>query len=307
MNYIILDMEWNQPLYAKMTVTEPVVLHAEIVQIGAVKLDENFNEVDTFNILITPKYYKKMHRKVQKLTRITTEELQYGLPFPEAFGHFSKWCGDSFVLLTWGPDDVPVLRDNLILHSIDTKLIPNWYNMQVIFDAQITKEHRQVALGRALETLGETGGDAHNALNDAMNTAIVCRHLDMAEGIANYEELSAQFLVPNASDNETCGGEYSSKREALRDKELTEFECPVCGKIAVCCDFVRQNAGKTLAIAHCESGDELFVRFKFARHSDGLYRVKRAAFLMNDEYKEFYKQRKEMNKSFNKTRKNTTK
>lgn len=302
MNYIIFDMEWNQPLYPKMTVTEPVLLHAEIVQIGAVKLNDDFNVIDTFGVLISPKYYKKMHKKVQTLTKITTEELKNGLPFPEAFERFINWCGDEFSFLTWGHDDIPVLRDNLTLHSLDAYSIPDAYNLQVIFDAQVTHEHKQTSLGKALDLLGETGSDAHNALNDAGNTAIVCSHLDMFSGIENYEELKAQFLVTDADDNNVCGSEYDSKREIFRDNEVTEFECPVCKKRAVCCDFVRQNAGKTLAVAHCESGDELFVRFKISRHSDGKYRVKRAAFLMNAEYKEFYKERKELNKAFNRTR-----
>ena len=40
MNYIVLDMEWNQAnSYAEM-VKDPIMLTGEIVQIGAVKLDE---------------------------------------------------------------------------------------------------------------------------------------------------------------------------------------------------------------------------------------------------------------------------
>ncbi len=303
MNYIILDMEWNQPLYSQMTVTEPVILHAEIVQIGAVKLDESFNIIDTYNVLIAPKYYKKMHKKVQQLTKITTEELQNGIPFLKAFEDFSLWCGEQFSIFTWGPDDIPVLRDNLILHSIDTSWIPKCYNLQIVFDAQITKEHRQISLCRALETVGESGEDAHNALNDAKNTAIVCKHLDMTNGINNYEELNLQFFTPNATECDTGENTYLTKREALRDKALVEFECPVCKSHAVCCDFVRQNAGKTLAVAHCKNGDEFFVRFKFARLADGKIRVKRAIYPMDNEYKVFYKKRKEINRSFNKSRK----
>ncbi len=306
MNYIILDMEWNQPLHSQMTVTEPVVLHAEIVQIGAVKLDESFNVTDTYSALISPKYYKKMHKKVQTLTRITTEELQNGVPFLEAFDEFSSWCGNEFSILTWGPDDIPVLRDNLILHSIDTAWIPSCYNLQIIFDAQVTKEHRQIALGRALETVGEVGEDAHNALNDAKNTSIVCKHLDLSDGIKNYEELNVQFLTPNATECDIGESTYSTKREALKDRSVIEFECPICKNKAICCDFVRQNAGKTLAVAHCKNGDEFFIRFKFARLSDGRIRVKRAIYPMDDEYKTFYKKRKDINKSINKARKAKT-
>ena len=79
-NYIILDLEWNQPFNMKMMVKEPIMLSGEIIQIGAVKLDEGFHLVDTFKIMVTPKYYRTMHKKVSKLTNIKTEDLQYGFP-----------------------------------------------------------------------------------------------------------------------------------------------------------------------------------------------------------------------------------
>lgn len=306
MDIIILDMEWNQPLYSGMTVTEPVLLHGEVVQIGAVKLNERLETVDTFNLFISPKYYKKMHRKVQKLTKITVDILQSGIPFPEAAEDFFKWCGEDSVILTWGPDDIPMLRDNMVLHGLDTQRIPPSYNLQIIFDAQITKEHRQVALGRALETLGEVGEDAHNALNDAKNTAIVCRHLDLTAGIESYSDLCTDFLTPNADDTDVCDTPYTSKKDVLKDNDIISFECPECKETAVCCDFVRQNAAKTLAMSKCKCKSEYFVRFKFIRTAEGTLKVKRAIYPMNDEYREFYKQRKEINKSFSRSRKKKT-
>ena len=110
MNYIVLDLEWNQPFDMKSMVRSPVRLHGEIIQIGAVKLDESYHILDTFKIMVSPKHYTKMHKKVTKLTGITTEDLQYGFQFPVAFKYFRKWCGEEFAFLTWGPDDVEMLR-----------------------------------------------------------------------------------------------------------------------------------------------------------------------------------------------------
>ena len=56
MNYIILDLEWNQAI-KKMK----LYLEGEIIQIGAVKLNEFFEKIETFKIGIAPKYYKKLH------------------------------------------------------------------------------------------------------------------------------------------------------------------------------------------------------------------------------------------------------
>lgn len=41
MKYIVLDMEWNRPERRSKLESEPIVLHGEIIQIGAVMLDED--------------------------------------------------------------------------------------------------------------------------------------------------------------------------------------------------------------------------------------------------------------------------
>ena len=72
MQYIILDMEWNQPWPGSYSAKKalPSPLRGEIVQIGAVRLLENRTVADEFQILIQPKYFKKMNRKVSSLTGI---------------------------------------------------------------------------------------------------------------------------------------------------------------------------------------------------------------------------------------------
>lgn len=55
MSYVILDLEWNGS-YSK-------VLHKfvnEIIEIGAVKLDDELNVCDTFTMLVAPKIGKKL-------------------------------------------------------------------------------------------------------------------------------------------------------------------------------------------------------------------------------------------------------
>ena len=71
MSYVILDLEWNGS-YSKR-------LHKyvnEIIEFGAVKVDDDFNLVDTFSVLISPKIGKKLCSKVKELTKITNENLQ---------------------------------------------------------------------------------------------------------------------------------------------------------------------------------------------------------------------------------------
>lgn len=53
---IVLDLEWNQPFSTRSMVTTPVRLPGEIIQIGAVKLNERLEIVDTFKVMVKPKY-----------------------------------------------------------------------------------------------------------------------------------------------------------------------------------------------------------------------------------------------------------
>ena len=56
MQYIVLDMEWNQPWPGSHTAKKPLPspMRGEIVQIGAVRLLENRTVADEFQILIQP-------------------------------------------------------------------------------------------------------------------------------------------------------------------------------------------------------------------------------------------------------------
>ena len=299
MNYIILDLEWNQPFSMKMMVKEPIMLRGEIIQIGAVKLDENYHLIDTFKIMVTPKYYRTMHKKVSKLTNIKTEDLQYGFPFKTAFKHFSKWCGDDFAFLTWGPDDIQILRENMNIHKADAEWIPYTYNLQIIFDNQLTKTNHQISLRHALEYVGEPALEAHDALNDARNTARLCVHIDMNKGLVEYSALAKGFnkQVTQAVDRRRNGKTYHTREEALNDSSLSAFYCPNCGMQAVCVDFVRQNSDKYICLGKCENGEEYFVRFKFTKGTDGTFSVVRIIYEMDEENARYYfskKQYKEM-------------
>lgn len=104
MSYVILDLEWNGS-YSK-------VLHKfvnEIIEIGAVKLDDELNVCDTFTMLVAPKIGKKLCSKVKQLTKITNEELKdEGVSFIRAISLFSDFLGDG-VLMTWSDSDLHAL------------------------------------------------------------------------------------------------------------------------------------------------------------------------------------------------------
>ena len=59
MDYIVMDLEWNQCPYGKGN--EAKGLPFEIIEIGAVKLNEDFEIIDKFSEIIKPRIYKQLH------------------------------------------------------------------------------------------------------------------------------------------------------------------------------------------------------------------------------------------------------
>ncbi len=267
MNYIVLDLEWNQPLTRERLVTEPVKLRGEIVQIGAVKLDPEFNTVDTFKMMISPIHYKIMNCHVMKLTGIHTSDIKRGDTFPAVYRLFEKWCGASPIILTWGCDDIPMLKDNLTLHGMDTEL-PEHYDIQPIFDSQITNEHRQHALSGAMVLVGEPLFTAHDALNDALSAAAICRHLDMEAGFNNYSEITRSSKLPKISRP------FSKFSLIIQDDEVKTLVCPECRRLMSAGEWASCRRGKLMGLSDCECGEKYYVYvYGMKNKKDGSYRV----------------------------------
>lgn len=65
MSFVILDLEWNGSYSTS--------LHRfvnEIIEFGAVKVDDEFNITDKFSVLIKPQIGKKLCSKVKELTKL---------------------------------------------------------------------------------------------------------------------------------------------------------------------------------------------------------------------------------------------
>ncbi len=287
MNHIVLDLEWNQASHPARTLTSPLKLNGEIVQIGAVKLNEAFEIIDTLKLTVRPKFYKKMHHKVKEITGITAADLASGLPFPEAMERFFAWAADAKEIFTWGPDDGGVLRDNCIVFGIDPARLAPFCNLQLIFDDQITRENRQFSLSFALSTVGETLLDAHDALNDAVGTAKLCAHLDMAKGLADYPALFDR-VTPPALFSLSSEKSYPSKKMALADPALSQMRHPILTGQLLCTPWEASSQWKFLALGRDEGNKEYFVCLKFVRKDDGKLKVSRTVHPLNKKLKEQY-------------------
>ncbi|MCD8087573.1 MAG: exonuclease domain-containing protein [Oscillospiraceae bacterium] len=256
MPYIVIDLEWNQAMSSKSSVFNhlPIHLRGEIIQIGAVKLKDDFSPGEEFQCDIRPVWFRKMHYKVKKLTGFDEERLSHGLPFPEAIRQFLDWCGPDCTFMTWGYDDSGIMEQNLIIHDLDIDWIGTWVNLQLIYNKATDGDRNQKSLETAMEHFGiQQTRVAHDALGDAYNTALICSHLDLDEGVAHYDELRSHL----------------SSREALwAGEDNAHIRCPVCGEYLTRSRWVSQGDHRYMALAECGEHGYYLARIRVRHNTD---------------------------------------
>lgn len=283
MNYIIFDLEWNQCGSECEILTSPVCLPGEIIEIGAVKLDDQFQKTDELRLYIKPQYYTKLHRKIVTLTGIRDRDLaEKGIPFPEAFRKFMDFCGEEFSFMTWSRSDLPILVDNMLLHGIDISQLPDTYDLQRIFCNEIMRFSRKMSLDDALNVLNERGDTAHDALNDSNNTVLVCNHLELEE--------YGQEYVSRAFAEAPISTVYESPRAAREAEELRQYSCPWCGETVTASAWLHADRDEMVAYGRCSEGDEIFLTMELTRTASNQFHPRRILYEMSDDLWDVYTQ-----------------
>lgn len=296
MYYIVLDMEWNQPWPGSPSARKALPIHGEILQIGAVRVLEDQNVADEFQILVKPHFYKRINQKVQSLTGIKEARIKAeGVPFDEALERFRGWCGQDAVFLTWGFDDIMILRENLTIHNLPADWVLNWYNAQMIFNAQTDGSANQRALKTAMEQLGiEATRQAHDALGDAYHTALVCSRLDLAKGIAEYgksvkahEDGFHGAELPGCKERRVFHG-YRDKADVLEKFGGEENQCPDCGRKMKIGRWYAQPGRRYMTMSVCPEHGSFLVRIRLQTEEDGSLRVSRLLYAGDSEAAKAY-------------------
>lgn len=281
MEYIVLDLEWNQPWPGSPSAKKKPLAHGEVLQVGAVKL-ENGAAGEEFQVLIRPHFYKRVNRKVSSLTGLKDARLKAeGVEFPAAADAFRTWCGPEPVFLTWGPDDLPVLRENLEAFGLDARWTSRWYNAQLIFNSQTDGQTSQRALKTAMEMLEiPPSRPAHDALGDAYHTAKILEKLNVPEGIGQYEALRQNFengfhgaQMPGCLGRRVYHG-LETKQQALEKLAGEENLCPVCGKRMTPEKWHGQRGSRYSTQARCQDHGEFFIRVRLSPEESGLRAVR---------------------------------
>ena len=303
MNYIVLDMEWNQPWPGSPSSKKvlPVQIRGEIIQIGAVRVSEDQQVQDEFQVLIKPRYYRSLNRRVSKLTGIKESRLrEEGVPMAQAMERFRAWCGEDVVFLTWGFDDITILRENLMLYGLDDSWVSRWYNAQMIFNAQTDGSNAQKALKTAMEIFEiEATRPAHDALGDAYHTALICARLDLKKGAEEYEAAVKSHIngfhgaeLPGCISRKVFY-DYADKRAAMAAMTGEENVCPICGHQMLGTRWFAQPGRRYMDLATCPEHGQFLIRIRLSDQPDGTIRVSRLTYEATSEAAEAYARRAE--------------
>ena len=295
MNYITLDLEWNQAYAQKALAVQRRLscrLRGEVIQIGAVKLDAHLNLIGSYRITVKPTFFRTIQRHVARLTGISQSMLEHGVPLPEAAERFHRWCGKDFAFLTWGPDDIPMLKENLNAHHIESDWLDRTYDLQRIFGMQTDAGHTQKSLEFAMNHFElEQNLPAHDALNDAYFTALVAQKLDLRRGIAAYDQGRDELLSRVVGDADGGGRGYAGVKEILSLPEVDAPSCPLCSvPLSPLSEMLHSKGSRYSRLFACKTHGHLLLRLHPTRNFDETFRAKYAIVPATEEMeKDFYK------------------
>ncbi len=263
MHYIILDLEWNNT-YARHIKG----FFNEIIEIGAVMLDDNLREIDEFSCFINAQVGKKLRSNIKRLTHITNDDIKGGIVFTKAMSKFRDWIGSSEnVVLTWGDGDIRVLIENFkYLNGIDTiPFLTNYVDVQSYVQniLGISKSH-QLGLSPAAEELGinESDFSHHRALDDSKLTAECFRK--------TFRKKDFEPMITPCNDS--FYGKIAFKPYAISslnnpnvDKSLLNYTCEKCGskgKIIKNWRYSNQFFRAIYRCPQCKTNVKVAVRYK---------------------------------------------
>ena len=178
-SFVVMDLEMcNVP---KDRRTDTFWWKNEIIQIGAVLMNEDYEIVDEFKTFVRPEY-GAIDSFIENLTGISQCDVDYAPCAAEALADFAAWLPDDAYVVSWSESDPIQIERELQAKEIDLPeldwYLDEWLDCQAMFGER-TNSERNYKLSEALNIAGiafENG--EHDALVDARNTAMLFAKLE---------------------------------------------------------------------------------------------------------------------------------
>lgn len=263
MNYIVMDLEWNQGAAAS---GQKSAIPFEIIEIGAVKLDGAGVRCGEFSQLIKPAVYHEMNQITGRLIHLQMKELKKGKPFRQVAQDFLCWCGEEYRFCSWGSSDLTELQRNMEYYRM-TRLSEGpmaYWDVQKLFSLAYEDGKSRKALKYAVDFLQlEKDIPFHRALGDAHYTAKILGRIlqekpDVLRNVS-YDvfhppkDRKSEIKVQFDNYEKYISREFDSKEEALADREVSSSRCYLCHRnLRKKIRWFAPNGRHYFCLAYCE-------------------------------------------------------
>ncbi|WP_443868500.1 exonuclease domain-containing protein [Mitsuokella multacida] len=192
MKHVVVDLEMNPVSREFREVRRK--LNEEVIEIGAVRLDENFQQEAEFQCYVKPEY-GPIKKHITSLTGITQAMVADKKTYAACFQDFVDWVGEEETkIYSWSMSDIKQLRSECRykLPDFDIEwLNERWVDLQQEFDDRLGL-HNSLALKHALGAMDHKfEGTQHTALADAINTSAI---LTLMQDDAKFKETMKPVL-----------------------------------------------------------------------------------------------------------------
>ena len=297
MNIIVMDLEWNQNSANKRERSSDKPIF-EIIEIGAVKLNQKYEIVDEFSQLVKPQLYHTMHKITADLIHIQMKELNKGKCFPEVYKEFMEWCGEDYIFATWGPLDLLELQRNIDYYNLEplSESPIKFYDVQKLFSLGVIKDKTRKTLEYAIDYFNiEKDIPFHRAFSDAYYTAKVFNELANPD-ILQFVSFDT-YHIPKSKKEEIkiifpgyfkyISRGFESKNEVMKDKEVASTKCYLCHKnLKKKVKWHSPNGKHYYSIAYCDVHGFIKYKVRLRKSEDKkYYAVKTSKFITEEKMK----------------------
>ncbi|WP_242945145.1 DUF5688 family protein [Oribacterium sp. C9] len=117
MKHIVVDLEMNS---IRKKDDARRICNLETIEIGAVMLDDNLQEISSFRTYVKPEHCDGIARNISRLTGITDDMVLNAPKFNESLRMFTNWClgtGDEVTVYAWSDSDYMAVVYRFVIDS----------------------------------------------------------------------------------------------------------------------------------------------------------------------------------------------